>query len=199
MGRLGVAARPPGTPRLRLIDVGTGSGAIAVALAVLLRRRGAAADVEFLGTDASAAALDLARENAVGHGVADLVTFEEADLLPARDGPATTGRSIDVLVANLPYVASAEVDRLPVAASFEPRDALDGGLDGLAVIARLLGMLPDALAPDGVALLEIGSDQEEGIGRLVADRLPGWRCVVEPDLAGHPRVARIQRPGASLT
>ena len=67
------------------------------------------------------------------------------------------------------------------------------GRDGLAVIERLLALLPTALAADGVALLEIGADQGEAIGELVAARLPGWVCAVELDLAGLPRVARVGR------
>ena len=82
---------------------------------------------------------------------------------------------------------------LPVAASFEPVVALDGGPDGLAVIGRLLGRLPEALAPDGVALLEIGADQGEAIVELAGTTLPGWHIAVLPDLAGLPRVARLER------
>ena len=84
MRRLGLAS--PAAGPLRIVDVGTGSGAIAVALAASLRRRGAAEAIEMLATDVSADALDLARENAVSHAVADRVTFERADLLPDRAG-----------------------------------------------------------------------------------------------------------------
>jgi methylase of polypeptide subunit release factors len=84
---------------------------------------------------------------------------------------------------------------LPIAASFEPVMALDGGPDGLAVIGRLLERLPQALAPDGgVAFLEIGADQGEAIVELATTVLPGWRLTVVPDLAGLPRVARLERP-----
>ncbi|HEY0444559.1 MAG TPA: hypothetical protein VGC90_10075, partial [Candidatus Limnocylindrales bacterium] len=148
-------------------------------------------EVEIIGTDDDAEALSLARENAVGHGVADRVRFIEADLLPP-----VVAVPFEIVLANLPYVASAAIDGLPVAASFEPRRALDGGPDGLAVIGRLLARLPDALTPDGLALLEIGSDQGDAIVDLVAERLPGWACSVEADLAGHPRVARIERSRA---
>jgi release factor glutamine methyltransferase len=97
------------------------------------------------------------------------------------------------VLANLPYVRSDAIEALPIAASFEPPAALDGGEDGLRVIARLLRRLPEALRDDGVALLEIGSDQGEGIVALTGELLPGWHCTVELDLAGHPRVARIGR------
>ncbi len=187
--RLAGAPRPAGTPPLRVADVGTGSGTIAVSLAVLLGRRRIGPQVEILASDDSPVALELARENAVGHGVADRIEFVVADLLPTP-----VGRPFEVIAANLPYVPSDEVDRLPVAVSFEPRRALDGGPDGLAIVARLLDRLPDALAAGGLALLEIGADQDEAICRLAGARLPGWSCRVETDLAGHPRLARLERP-----
>lgn len=188
MSRLTSAPRPPGAPPLRVIDVGTGGGAIAVALSVALRRRGVGGDVELVATDESPDALDLARENAVGHSVADRVLFLEADLLPP-----VVARPWDLLLANLPYVRTDAISGLPVAASFEPRRALDGGADGLEVIRRLLARLPEAIVEDGTALLEIGADQADAIRELAAATLPGWKCEVELDLAGLPRVARIER------
>ena len=190
--RLVSAARPAGTPPLRVMDVGTGAGTIAVSLAVTLRRRRFDRDVIVFATDVSPDALALAVENAVGHGVADMVHFGVADLLaPGIPEP------FDVLLANLPYVRSAVVPTLPVAASFEPGMALDGGPDGLALIGRLLARLPEALAPTGTALFEIGSDQADEMCALVQRVLPGWSCRVEPDLADHPRVALAERGGES--
>lgn len=186
--RLIGAPRPPGTPNLRVIDVGAGSGAVAVTLAVLLRRRGMLDEVDLVASDASDEALQLARENAVAHAVGDRIAFETADLLPGGET-----RRWDVVAANLPYVRTAAIPGLPIAASFEPRLALDGGPDGLAVIGRLLAQLGDGLAPDGVALLEIGADQESDLRALVAERLPGWACEVERDLGGLPRVAVLRR------
>lgn len=187
--RLAAAPRPAGAPPLRVADVGTGSGTIAVSLAVLLRRRAIGPEVEIVASDDSPAALELARENAVGHGVADRIEFVAADLLPAP-----VRRPFDVIVANLPYVRSDEVDRLPVAVSFEPRSALDGGADGLAIITRLLDRLPEVVAAGGLVLLEIGADQADAICRLARERLPDWRCRVDPDFAAHPRLARLERP-----
>jgi release factor glutamine methyltransferase len=186
MGQLGAVVRPVGAPALRVVDVGTGGGAIAVALAVSLRRLRALEAVDILAVDISPDALGLARENAVGHAVADRIRFAEADLLPGDEpGP------FDLVLANLPYVRTDVIATLPRATSFEPVLALDGGPDGLVVIERLLDRLADALAPDGVALLEIGADQGEAIVERVGVRLPGWTCTVEPDLGGLPRVARV--------
>ena len=193
MTRLTAGAR---TDPLRVIDVGTGSGAIAVAVAVALRaRRVPASDVTIHAVDAEPDALDLARENAVAHAVGDRLTFEEADLLP-QTAPASPW---EVVVANLPYVKSDVVDALAArraSPAFEPRNALDGGPDGLAVIRRLLDRLPEGLTADGVALLEIGADQGASIVEAAADRLPGWSCAIVTDLAGLPRIARLGRPSA---
>ncbi len=185
--RLAAAPRPLEGPPLRVVDIGTGAGTIAISLAILLRRRRMLGDVAVLATDLAPDALALARENAVAHGVADRVSFIEADLLPPVSEP------FDVLLANLPYVPSAEVEGLPVAASFEPRLALDGGPDGLTAIRRLLAVLPERLAVAGVAFIEIGAGQEETIETAVGECLPGWGCVVHLDLEGRPRVARLAR------
>ena len=191
-GEAGAGDERGGDP-VRVADVGTGSGAIAVALAVELRKRRVTMgrNVTIAATDVSPDALDLARENAVGHAAADGMRFIEADLFPPV--LPDNGAPLDVVLANLPYVRSDAIAGLPVAASFEPRLALDGGPDGLDVIRALLGLLPDRLAEDGVALLEIGSDQGDSGPAAVAAVLPGWQSVVEPDLAGLPRVLRVTR------
>ncbi len=191
-GALSAAPRPAGTRPFRVLDVGTGSGAVVVALARTLRRTGYGEAVRFTASDHSQDALALAVENAVSHGVADLIDFRVADLLdPAIevDGP------IDLVVANLPYIPSAVLPQLPVAASFEPREALDGGSDGLDLVRRLLEDLPRVLAVGGGALLEIGADQGEAAIAATAERVPGWPATIHPDLAGQPRVLSVERPG----
>lgn len=189
--RLISAPRPAGTQALRVIDVGTGAGAIAIALAVELRKRRIDSDVSLIASDASPDALQLARENAVGHGVADRIQFELGDLVP---WDATL---FEIVAANLPYIPSGAIAGLPVAASFEPAMALDGGPDGLDLVRRLIEQLARVLRPGGSAFLEIGSDQSPAIVAATRELLPGWQATIVPDLAGLDRVARIERGAPS--
>lgn len=184
------APRAPAARPLRIWDVGTGSGAIAVALAVESGRRGYGEALAITATDRAPEALALALENAVAHGVADTIHFAAGDLLDIADAPRPT----DLIVANLPYIPSAEVPQLPVAASFEPVEALDGGADGLELIRRLLVQLPGVLGPTGSAMLEIGAKQAAAARAAAADALPGWQVSIELDLGGRPRVLVVRRP-----
>ena len=179
------APRPAGERRFRIADLACGSGAVAIAIASVLRTRGFLDAVEILAADVSPGAVAVALENAVAHGLADAIQFRVADLYPADAPP------VDLLVANLPYVPSADLPRLPVAASFEPALALDGGPDGLAVVRRLLAELPGALTPGGAAFLEIGERQAGGVRAAADDLLPGWSTDVHADLAGMPRVVGL--------
>ncbi len=189
-GVLSGAPRPDGSEPFRIWDVGTGSGAICVALAVRLRRLGYGGSFQLFASERSRDALELAIENAVGHGVADAITFASGDLLQV---PRFPGR-VDLVVANPPYVPSDVVPTLPLAASFEPREALDGGPDGLDVVRRLLAGLPDVLLQGGAALIEIGSDQADAARAAAAQALPDWRSQVHADLAGRPRVLQVDAP-----
>ena len=174
-------------------DVGAGSGAIGVAIALELRRRRYGQAVRYHASDISAGAREVATINVVSHGLADLFIFAEGDLLDVVPAPS---RPVDLLVANLPYIPSGLMADLPVAASFEPATALDGGPDGLDIVRRLLPALPAALAAEGAALLEIGADQGALLADAVAELLPGWTCAIHPDLSGSPRVAELTRTHA---
>ena len=172
-------------------DIGTGSGAIPVAIAGELRRRRYGDAVRYLVSDISGDARDVATLNVVAHGLAHLFTFAEGDLVEVAPTPS---RPVDLLLANLPYIPAAMVPDLPVAASYEPAGALDGGPDGLDVIRRLLPRAPEVVAPGGAVLLEIGGDQGEAMSAIAAEVLPDWTCTIRPDLSGSPRVAELERP-----
>lgn len=142
-----------------LADVGTGTGCIALALA---SRRPAA---RYLALDISRPALDLARENAVRLGLASRIEWAEGDLL---EGVPVA--SLDAIVSNAPYVPTAQWETLTRSIrDFEPRTALDGGPDGLAVIRRLLPQTFTTLAPEGIVFLEIGDGQAGAVQFLMAE------------------------------
>jgi release factor glutamine methyltransferase len=171
-------------------EVGTGSGAIALALAQRFRAALALSRVRLVASDLSPDALELASENLALRGVAPLVTLAVADLMDGfGDGPMMP----DVVIANLPYVNRSVVRSAPGSLAYEPSIALDGGPDGLDTIRRLLGQLPNRLAPGGVALLEVGNGQAAAV-RELAGAL-GIRAAITtiPDLAGIDRVVRIAR------
>ncbi len=171
-------------------EAGTGSGAVALALALRFRSALALRRIRLVASDVSPEALELAAENLAAHGVGELTTLACADLI------STVGETLpppDVVVANLPYVATAEVDAAVGSLRYEPRAALDGGPDGLDVVRALLTQLPEHLAAGGVALLEIGAGQATAV-RALLDFLPMRAAVTTlPDLAGIERVIRIAR------
>jgi release factor glutamine methyltransferase len=170
-------------PNPLLLDVGTGSGAIAVS--VLAERT----HVRAIGTDTSSAALGIAAENARSHGVTDRLCLVACDLVSAV---RTTS---SVVLANLPYVPEAELDRLePEVSQYEPRTALDGGPDGMAVISHLLPSLDDVLAPGGTALVEFGEGQAQPLVRGASSLLPSYRFDVLRDRAGTERILVLERP-----
>lgn len=166
-------------------EVATGSGAVAVALALRFREALALGRLRLIASDLSPDALELAAENLAAHGVEPFVDLALADLLePAGERLPRP----DLVVANLPYVASAEVDARHGSLGFEPRIALDGGPDGLAVLRRFLADLPSRAAASATALLETGVGQAEAVRALAP---AGTSVTVVPDLAGLDRVVRV--------
>jgi len=166
-----------------IADVGTGSGAVAVSLAVHLARS------RLYATDISRTALDTARANAQVHGVHERITFLCGDLLEPLPQPG------NLVVANLPYIRSRTIPFLePEISQFEPREALDGGTDGLNLVRRLIRQGPDHLSAEAAILLELDPDQmdaAEGAARAVYPRAQMRRF---RDLAGNERVLVIDLP-----
>jgi release factor glutamine methyltransferase len=136
----------------RVLDVGTGSGCIAVTLAAERPRW------RVWGVDHSVAALTTARGNAARHRVS--VSLLRGDLT------AAIGPSWDLVVANLPYIPTADLATLPVEVGHDPDVSLDGGADGLDLVRDLLSDLPRILRPCGGAVLEIGEGQAGAVSDL---------------------------------
>lgn len=162
-----------------VLDLGTGSGAIAIAIA---RERPLATVV---ATDISAAALEVARQNARQLDVPNIEFLAGDWTEPVR------GRTFNVVVSNPPYVRSGD-DALDALHS-EPRSALcagDDGLDAIRILARDCGAL---LEPGGVLLLEHGAEQRDSVAALLVEH--GWSGVeCHTDYAGLPRVT-VARSG----
>lgn len=169
--------------RALVVDVGTGSGAIAVAIA--LHAPGA----RIIATDASPAALAVAERNAGAAGVAPRIEFRQADLLEGVP-------LVDIIVANLPYVAESNWAALPPELrDWEPRDALVGGTDGTAVIRRFLDQAPAHLQPGGVLIAEIGDRQGAALLAAARRRFPAAGCYIERDFAGLDRMLVVEMLG----
>ncbi len=164
-----------------VLDAGTGSGAVALAIADELP------SCRVVATDTSAAALEVARANAERLGLGDRVDFVE--------GSVPASGEFDLVVANLPYVASCEWPGLqPEVTQWEPREALLAGADGLDAIRAFL---PESVrcfpgpgrvnSERGVVALEVGEGQAPAVGDLL--REAGFAKVeTRPDLAGIPRL-----------
>lgn len=137
-------------------DVGVGSGAVAVSIAKSVP------EVVVYATESSEAALEVAERNANRAGVRDRVQLLKGDLLEPL-----AGCSFDLIVSNPPYVPSAEIDRLePEIAKYEPRQALDGGPDGLDYYRRLAPDAPEYLKVGGVLAVEVGAGQSPAVEKL---------------------------------
>jgi len=165
------------TSAARIADIGVGSGAILLALLSELPH------ALGIGTDRDAGALEVARRNAEHLGLAGRAAFAACDFGAALAGPC------DLVVSNPPYVATTEIATLaPEVRDFDPRDALDGGSDGLAAYRAIAADAPRLLVPGGWLAVEVGIGQAAAVTALFA------RKGLEPsdpprrDLSGVPRV-----------
>ncbi|MBR6007241.1 MAG: peptide chain release factor N(5)-glutamine methyltransferase [Clostridia bacterium] len=163
----------------RLLDLCTGSGCIGLAVG---KRTGAAVTL----ADISAEALAVAKTNAAALGVpARLV---QSDLFSAFGG-----EEFDIITVNPPYIPSAVIETLSPEVQREPRLALDGGADGLALYRRIREDFASHLAPGGTLLMEIGFDQGESVPALFAGT--GEITLIRDD-GGRDRVVTAELPDA---
>jgi release factor glutamine methyltransferase len=165
-----------------VLDVGTGSGAVACTIAAELP------NTQMYATDTSASAFEIARRNAAA--LSARIVFECADLMPSD---ATL--RFDCVTANLPYIPTADVPRAPDPVSFEPREAVDGGPDGLREYRRLLATLPSRLSEGALVLLEAAPATISALRDLVSATFPGAHVSAERDYAGLERYVRVANQG----
>ena len=169
----------------RVLDLGTGTGALLLA-----------ALVEFphavgVGVDRALGAAVLARGNAARAGLGARASFLSASWADALHG------QFDLVLSNPPYVRSTVVAELmPEVSRHEPRLALDGGPDGLDAYRSLAAALPALLAPEGVAVLELGLGQDDEVSELMR-RAGLEKRGLRSDLGGVPRALVLARAGAS--
>jgi release factor glutamine methyltransferase len=170
--------------RRTVADVGTGSGCIAVAIAKNIP------DIKIVATDVSALALEVAWRNVCNHSVVNHIALFECDLLPPHPDSLPSDLHFDLVCANLPYIPSQALRELPVYGR-EPTLALNGGVDGLAVLRRLLQIAPAWLAPGGMILLEIEASQGMPAVSLAYDAFDSAEIHLHKDLAGRDRLVEI--------
>ena len=162
------------------VDIGTGTGAIAISL------KRARPGARVLATDVSPEAVAVARANASRHGIE--VEVLQGDLFAPL--PAELRGTIDLVVANPPYVTVEEYESLPPEVRAEPYEALVGGVD---VHRRLAEESPVWLAPDGRLVVEIGASQGSEVAEMLAPAFGDLEVL--PDLSGRDRVVRGRRRG----
>ncbi|HLX25384.1 MAG TPA: peptide chain release factor N(5)-glutamine methyltransferase [Candidatus Cybelea sp.] len=165
------------------LDVGVGSGAIACTIAA------ENANVFVEGTDTSSKALKVAEHNARRLNVISRCRFHFGSLAhPVGD------RQFDVVIANLPYVPTADVPKPPASAGFEPREALDGGVDGMKGYREFVPSAPGLLKPGGMLLLEAAPPVIDALATLVNQAFPRVEFEVGEDYAGLARYVKLVTP-----
>lgn len=169
----------------RILDLGTGCGAIAVAIARELE------GVAVWASDVSKEALDIARGNAKRHGVEERIEFVLSDLWQGLSNQELT---FEVIVSNPPYIKSEAIDSLPPEVrDYEPRQALDGGKEGMFYIRNIIQEAPKYLNPGGWILLEMDPEQTtKALGLIETSNSYGEKVRLK-DYSHNHRVVMAQK------
>ena len=145
-------------PKSEILDVGTGSGVIALSFAAKFP------EAEIYAVDISEDALELARENAARLGLSDRARFFRSNLLQDVDG------TFDLIVANLPYIATQDRHTLSREVLHDPHVALFGGAYGEEFVRELIAQAPARLHPGGTLALEIGIGQSDALFSALTEK-----------------------------
>lgn len=168
--------------KYNIVDIGTGSGAITVSLAKFIK------NAHVYSIDISMKALNIARKNAHTHGVTSKISFLNGSLFEPLENIDIKG-NVDVLVSNPPYIPSEEIRKLQIeVAKYEPRIALDGGVDGLDFYRKIVDNGPEYLRSGGILALEVGHDQARKVADLMKEKNRYVEIQITKDLAGIERV-----------
>ncbi len=163
-----------------VVDLCTGSGAVAVSIAY------ERPDSRVYATEIVPASAEVARDNARRCGVADRVTVYDGDLFGPL--PAELRGTVHVVVANPPYIPTADLGALPAeVAAFEPLVALDGGVDGLDAVRRIVEEARHWLHPGGGLAIETDTSTVKDAVKCMSAWYEGTRAI--PDLTGRDRIA----------
>lgn len=167
-----------------VLDLCTGTGCIAIAAAAN------SSGAQFLATDISEQALEIAKKNAETNGLSERIQFQLSDCF---DG-LPEGATFDIIASNPPYIPDAEIETLDADVRLhEPRLALAGGADGLDFYRKIIEQAPGYLKENGVLLLEFSPEQESALKSLFEDSEQFGKADVKADLAGRARVIVSQK------
>lgn len=167
---------------LQMVDLGTGSGCIAITLALEIPNS------LVWAIDSSEKALEVTKKNVEKYQLQERVRMIHADILKEEWFKEIS--PFDLIVSNPPYISSDEIEKLAPEIQFEPRTALDGGKEGFDYYQTMIPSSFLHLKKGGIALFEIGFDQEKKIRELL-EKTGNDNFEIKLDLAGHPRVVRI--------
>jgi release factor glutamine methyltransferase len=184
---LQLSRNSPGFEAPRILDLCTGSGCIAIAIAHHLK------NAVVTATDISEAALAVAKRNLDKHALDGRVTLAQGDLYEALAN-VPDPQPFDLIVSNPPYIPTGDIENLDRnVRKFEPRLALDGGIDGLVIHRRILQSAPDRLVPGGRIYIEIQFDQGKPIRDIVAADERFDNVQILKDYSGHERAITARR------
>tara|TARA_A100001011_G_scaffold384408_1_gene456985 strand:+ start:1180 stop:2031 length:852 start_codon:yes stop_codon:yes gene_type:complete len=153
-----VLKRTKNKSKLKLLDIGVGSGCIL--LSILNEKK----DFYGIGIDLSKKCIELSKINAFNLGISNKVKFFKTDVDNFNYG------KYDLVVSNPPYINQIDLKNLDKEVNFEPKLSLDGGLDGLSVIRKVINKASELIKINGMLILEIGFNQKERVKKILRNK-----------------------------